>query len=87
MAPGLSCSEACGIISYQGIELSLALAGRIFTTESPVTSFSGLSCLEFSVLPIPGDLLGRLDKFSAIISSNKFSVPFSLLLGSLKYKC
>ena len=35
---------------------SPALAGRFFTTESPGESSSGLSCLEFSVLPIPGDL-------------------------------
>ena len=59
---------------------SPALAGRFFTTESPGKSSSGLSCLEFSVLPIPGDLWGRLDKFSAIISSNTLSTPFSFLL-------
>ena len=34
-ALGLSCSAACGIFPNQGLNLSLALAGRFFTTEPP----------------------------------------------------
>ena len=35
VALGLSCSAACGIFPNQGLKLSLALAGRFFTTEPP----------------------------------------------------
>ena len=35
VAHGLSRSAACGIFPYQGLNLSLALAGRFFITEPP----------------------------------------------------
>ena len=40
VAHGLSCSEACGIFSDQGLNSSPALAGRFLPTEPPGKSKS-----------------------------------------------